>query len=117
MSTSTAEAAGKQARSRTFRIVFWIEGVAYTIIPLKPDPEVASRAYRFLKRDGRGRATVNYDVHVNGHGPECECKGFLRWRKPCKHIKTLAAAGMIPPLPDPAAPSSEPQGGTGDGQA
>jgi hypothetical protein len=112
MSTTTTVKAGPQAR--TFRIVFWIEGVAYTVVPLKPDPGVASKAYRFLKRDTKGRVTVNYDVHVNGHGPECECKGFLRWRRPCKHIKTLAAAGMIPALPD-AAP--EPKGGTGDGQA
>jgi hypothetical protein len=111
MSTVTADATRTQARVKTFRIVFWIEGVAYQVIPLKPDPEVASRAYRFLKRDSRGRITVNYDVHVNGHGPECECKGYLRWKKPCKHIRTLIAAGMIPP-PCPA----NPEGGTGDGQ-
>jgi hypothetical protein len=99
LSNSTSLAARTQPRKRTFRIVFWIEGVPYTVIPLKPDPQVASRAYRFLKRDGKGRVTANYDVHLNGHGPQCECKGFLRWKKPCKHIKTLAAAGMIPPLP------------------
>lgn len=118
MSTVAAEAPRKQARVKTFRIVFWIEGAAYQVIPLKPDPEVASKAYRFLKRDSRGKVTANYDVHVNGHGPECECKGYLRWRKPCKHIKTLAAAGMIPPLAtEPQlAPSSEPEGGTGNGQ-
>src|SRR5262245_22726601 len=103
MSTSTVDATRKQARSRTFRIVFWIEGVAYQVIPLKPEAPVASRAYRFIKRDKKGRVTANYDVHVNGHGPECECKGFLRWRRPCKHIRTLAAAGMIP-VPTPTQP-------------
>ena len=104
MSTVSAEAPRPQARVKTFRIVFWIEGVAYMVIPLQADPQVASKAYRFLKRDSRGKLTANYDVHVNGHGPECECKGYLRWKKPCKHIKTLAAAGMILPLPTVSSP-------------
>jgi hypothetical protein len=107
MSTSTAEAAVKQARPRTFQIIFMIEGVRYAVVPLQPDPGVASRAYRFVKRDARGRVTANYDVHVNGFGPECECKGYLRWRKPCKHILTLVAAGMIPP-PAPSQPAPAP---------
>jgi len=98
---STVSADTPRTQARTFRIVFWIEGVPYQVIPLQPDPQVASRAYRFIKRDAKGRVTVNYDVHVNGYGPECECKGYLRWKKPCKHIRTLAAAGMIPPLPAP----------------
>jgi hypothetical protein len=118
MSRSTTPGGGTQARQRTFRIVFFIEGVAYTVIPLKPDPAVASKAYRLTKRDARGRVTACYDVHVNGHGPECECKGYLRWRKPCKHIKTLVAAGMIPE-PQPAAPPAanpQPDGGSSNGQ-
>jgi hypothetical protein len=105
MSTVSAEAPGPQARVKTFRIVFWIEGVAYQVIPLKPDPQVASKAYRFIKRDSRGRLTANYDVHLDAHGPQCECKGYLRWKRPCKHIKTLAAAGMIPPLPAAVSPT------------
>jgi hypothetical protein len=124
MSNSTTPGGGTQARQRTFRIVFFIDSVAYSVIPLKPDPEVASKAYRFVKRDSRGRITANYDVHVNSRGPECECKGYLRWRKPCKHIKTLAAAGMIPELqpaappsePFPPAANAEPKGGSSNGQ-
>ncbi len=97
MSTSTASAPPRQRqKQRSFSIRFLIDGLEYAVLPLRPDPAVASRAYRFVKRYG-DRAT--YDVHVNGHGPECECKGWLRWRRPCKHIRTLAAAGMIPPLP------------------
>jgi hypothetical protein len=99
VSTVSTEAPRTQARVKTFKIVFWIEGVPYQVIPLKPDLQVASKAYRFLKRDKRGKLTANYDVSLNEHGPQCECKGFLRWRRPCKHIKTLAAAGMIPTLP------------------
>jgi hypothetical protein len=121
MSTSTTPGNGTQARQRSFKIRFIISGVTYSVIPLKPDPAVASKAYRFIKRDGKGRVVANYDVHVNGHGPECECKGYLRWRKPCKHIRTLIAAGMIPE-PKPAsvpcepAPSPEPSGGPSNGQ-
>jgi hypothetical protein len=76
-----------------FRIRFIIEGLEYAIVPLQPDLAVASKAYRFIKLAG-DRTT--YDVHLGEHGAECECKGFLRWRKPCKHIKTLVAAGMFP---------------------
>ena len=112
MTTVTAERPRTQAK--TFRIVFWIEEVPYMVIPLQPDPEVASRAYRFLKRDTKGKVTANYDVHVNAHGAECECKGYLRWKRPCKHIKTLVAAGMIPPLAAP--PPVSPEGGSSNGQ-
>ena len=84
----------------------------YAVTPLQPDPEVAAKAYRFLKLFG-DRCT--YDVQLNGHGPECECKGFLRWRKPCKHILCLVAAGMFPPIAKPQQQPtrpSEPTNGT-----
>jgi len=80
---------------RTFRIRFLIEGVAYTVIPLEPDPAVAARAYRMLRLDARGKAVANYDVRQTPQGTvECECKGFLRW-KTCKHVRTLRAAHML----------------------
>lgn len=41
-----------------------------------------------------------YDVMLDGpEGTTCECLGFLRWRKPCKHLKALRALvadGRIP---------------------
>ena len=33
-----------------------------------------------------------YHVHLTTDGRHsCECKGFLRWQKPCKHIGALQA--------------------------
>ena len=74
------------------RRTFQIEDTEYLITALEPDPRVASKAYRLVKQGG-DQAT--YDVHVNQHGPHCECLGFLRWNKPCKHIRILQSAGII----------------------
>ena len=32
-----------------------------------------------------------YHVNLNGEHSSCECRGFLRWGKPCRHILGLAA--------------------------
>jgi hypothetical protein len=112
-------------KAKTFRIVFWIEGVAYSVLPLKPDPGVATRAYRLTHRDAHGKATSTYDVSLSPQGHvACECKGWLRWLKPCKHIRCLVAAGMIelpPPTVDQPAPAQDqssqaPQEGPANGQ-
>jgi hypothetical protein len=99
MSTATADAptactgaVPRTPRKRTFRILFKIDGLSYAVVPLLPDPAVASRAYRLRKLSGE---PGTYDVCLAEHGAECECKGFLRWRH-CKHIRCLVAAGMLP---------------------
>jgi hypothetical protein len=90
-------------KAKTFRIVFWIEGAPYSVLPLKPDTGVAVKAFRLTRRDARGRVRSCYDVSLSPEGHvACECKGWLRWLKPCKHIRCLVAAGMFPPLPAPA---------------
>jgi hypothetical protein len=125
MSTATPAAAPPKARPPkrgTFRINFLIEGVAYSVFPLKPDPAVATKAYKLTSRDAKGKVTSDYDVSLSPEGHiSCECKGFLRWRKPCKHIRCLAAAGMLPPEvlkpkaaaqvvnPVPQSPTTEPE--------
>jgi hypothetical protein len=76
----------------TFRITFNIRDTDYAVMPLEPDPAVASKAYRLTKQGGDGAC---YDVHLDEYGPHCECLGFLRWNKPCKHIRTLQVAGML----------------------
>jgi len=76
----------------SFRITFHIRGADYAVIPLAADPAVAAKAYRLHKLVPEGNS---YDVYLDKHGPHCECMGFLRWNKPCKHILTLQAAGMI----------------------
>jgi hypothetical protein len=64
---------------------------AYVVTRLEADPDVAARAFRLQKPDGD-----SYDVRQTKRGwCECECKGFLRWSKPCKHIRALQAAGFL----------------------
>jgi hypothetical protein len=75
-----------------FTITFTIGPDTYFAVPLRPHPEVASKAFRFLKQTGEQDV---YDVCLTEHGPECDCRGFQRWRKPCKHVRTLQAAGML----------------------
>jgi len=82
----------------TFRITFRIGETEYAVFPLQPDPEVASKAYRLKKVGGDGAV---YDVSQDRFGPQCECLGFLRWNRPCKHIRTLQAAGMLAPVHSP----------------
>ena len=76
-----------------FRIVFQIGEDVYNVVPLRPDPEVAVKAYRLRKQTG-GQEVYDVRIDPQGYG-HCECLGFLRWNKPCKHLRTLHAAGMI----------------------
>jgi hypothetical protein len=121
---ATAKAAPAKPRlppRNHFRIRFLIEGSWYAVLPLKPDPGVARKAYRMSKLDALGRVTAEYDVSVSAEGhPACECRGWLRWQKPCRHLRTLAAAGMIE-LPPPNKPAQDQpvrpeQEGGADGQ-
>jgi hypothetical protein len=88
----------KTKTQRTFRIIFHIEEDDYLITPLRTDPAVARRAFRFAKQTGDRAA---YDVRVDGEGLHCECLGFLRWQH-CKHCRTLQAAARVFRLEVPA---------------
>jgi hypothetical protein len=95
---AAAPAPAKRRRPpcNTFKIRFLVEGTWYAVVPLQPDPAVARRAYRMTKLGPNKETTAEYDVAISAEGhPSCECKGFLRWHKPCRHLRTLAAAGMI----------------------
>ena len=81
----------KSSKVSRFTITFSIGENRYFVLPLAPHPEVAGRAYRFKKQTGDKEV---YDVRQAEHGPECDCKGFLRWGH-CKHVRTLKAAGML----------------------
>ena len=92
MPTLTQSRKGRKT-AHTFRITFTIGEDRYFVFPLRGiHPEVASKAYRFHKQTGEQEV---YDVRLGEHGPECDCKGFTRWQTPCKHIRSLKAAGMI----------------------
>ena len=96
-------------QSNTFRITFTIGADEYAVVPLlDADPCVVWKAFRFTKLTGDQAV---YDVALTKYGPECDCKGFVRWQKPCKHIRTLTAAGMLeltakPRKPTPAVPQA-----------
>jgi hypothetical protein len=99
MSSCSTLANGKQRRPKSprfFSITFRIEGTSYGVVPLRDvAPDVAVKAYRFLRKDEKGAVTARYDVRqLPEGGASCECKGFLRWGH-CKHVETLTAAGMI----------------------
>ncbi len=64
----------------------------YAVLRLDADPSIASRAYRVQKASGEGPV---YDVRIDRYGPQCECLGFLRWNRPCKHIRGLQEEGII----------------------
>jgi hypothetical protein len=81
-----------QRPESTVRIIFRIGDMDYAVVPLRPDMAVARKAYR-LRKQGGDHAV--YDVSLRSYGPECECLGFLRWNRPCKHIRTLQVAGML----------------------
>ena len=64
--------------------------------------EWRGRAFRLTKTAGGTDAEAEgYDVFVSDAGPAghiCECRGFLRWRRNCKHIEAvlaLAANGWL----------------------
>jgi hypothetical protein len=52
----------------------------------------ADLAYALRKVDPRYDGTdpekTRYDVNLTLRS--CECRGFLRWGKPCKHLRALA---------------------------
>ncbi len=73
-------------------MTFLIRNMSYAVVRLDVDPRAARKAYRMIKQGGDG---ASYDVHLDEHGPHCECLGYLRWNRPCKHIRTLQGAGMI----------------------
>jgi hypothetical protein len=82
------------AKPPTFTIVFEIAEDRYHVFPLAAHPEVAQAAFRFRKLTG---AQEVYDVRLDAEGrAECDCPGCTYHGKPCKHLKTLVAAGMLP---------------------
>jgi hypothetical protein len=70
------------------------ERCGYYLTPIRPD--FGTHAYRlekFSTDQGTDPEADHYDVLLDlerGHH-SCECKGWLRWHKPCKHIACLLA--------------------------
>lgn len=67
----------------------------YRVRPISCDPAAAHRCYELRKDD-----ETAYYVSQHLHGPECDCPDFVFHRDGldpggCKHIKALAAFGMV----------------------
>jgi hypothetical protein len=79
------------------RLRIAIGDTSYSVRPIRPGRFAAVKAYRLRKPDGTA-----YDVAELLSGPECSCPDFTvnrAERTPCKHIKALAACGLISPCP------------------
>ncbi len=84
----------KPARG-TCRLTLAINGAPYRVGPVTCDPSAALRCYEPRKADGAA-----YHVSQHGHGAECTCPDFVYRRDGidpagCKHVKALAAFGLI----------------------
>jgi hypothetical protein len=75
-------------------LTLFIGAVAY-LYWIEPVATDWGRGFKLEKFEG-GEV---YHVHLDDAlGHSCECKGFLRWGKPCKHISAvsaLVAAGRL----------------------
>jgi hypothetical protein len=79
----------------TCRVVIEINGVEYVARPIAGVNLEARRLIRLRKADGRV-----YYVSEHDHGAECDCPDFIFHRDGidptgCKHIKALAACGLL----------------------
>jgi hypothetical protein len=101
--------AGKQ------QVALWtlvLDGVGYVVRRLVADPAVAVKAFRLEKHSATDPAVYDVSLSPAGH-LACECKGFLRWNKPCKHILALQDVGMLPETATVAPPANGHANGNG----
>src|SRR5688572_22548930 len=81
------------------------ETADYSLHFLQPHPAVASMAIRLVKEKGGRKAGSSFhDIAVVNGVPSCDCgdftfRGDTRGPKGCKHIASLRAVGILPPLP------------------
>jgi hypothetical protein len=73
----------------------FINGTAYGVLPIRPRPDAASKAYRLRKSDGTA-----YHVAQTVHGPSRDCPDFTFNRDGidpggCKHYRALVAVGLF----------------------
>jgi hypothetical protein len=99
-------AAGQSQDGNVFkvRLTFIVESSPYSVVPLKTDPAVMRKAFK-LTCLAPGGNTYCTGITADG-SPSCECKGWLTYRRPCRHLRMLRAAGM---LELPAAPDQGPK--------
>lgn len=64
----------------------------YRLVPLDPDPRVATRAWRLFRPSGK-----SYDVAICDRGwITCTCPDASYRQHDCKHIRAIRAHGLLP---------------------
>src|SRR4051794_37452202 len=92
------------------RLTLTINGVDYSVRPLAVPPD--SGVSRLLQLRKLADGTV-YHASRHGHGDECTCPSFVfdhdgRDDRGCKHLVSLRAVGLLPPLAAGARTTPEP---------
>jgi hypothetical protein len=70
----------------------------YFVLPLPSDFGLALRFECSRTEAASEMQADHYDVLLEVDGASCECPGFLRWGKECKHLQAarlLAAKGVL----------------------
>jgi hypothetical protein len=70
------------------RLTLVINATAYAVRPVRSDWH--ARAWSLRKADG----TV-YHLAAGEHGPECDCPDATFRDRPCKHIRSMQATGLL----------------------
>ncbi len=66
----------------------------YRLIPLNPDPRVATRAWRVIRPGTGGKKW--YDVGIDTNGYEtCTCPDAVYRSRRCKHLAAIRALGLL----------------------
>lgn len=93
--TSSLTRERPKTRRHSVDLTLSIDGAAYSVRPIPPDPLDGIRAFRLRKSDG-----TLYDVAQTQFGPECDCPDFVFRRAGldpdgCKHVRAMTALGLI----------------------
>lgn len=83
-------------RSGTCRLTLQIGETDYTVRPMPAPP--GFRVVWVLRKQDPHHSAAYSVVHQKGHGPDCSCPDRQINGAQCKHIRALAALGLIPAL-------------------
>ena len=66
----------------------------YKLLPLKPDPRVAVKAWRIFK--SVKKKILFYDVAIDHRGwTTCTCPDCVYRDRECKHIRSMKSYGLL----------------------
>lgn len=74
-----------------FRLIIHLGSDEYAIMPMKAT-HTGGKCFRLRKQTGDRNI---YTIRPGPRSWECDCWGFRRWRRSCKHIRMLTAGRML----------------------